>query len=373
MGRLFWKFFFFIWLAQLTSILAVSATFWLEQRAHVARMASREPGMSRAPGFRLDRRPPPPGSLARPGGPPGRGESRLPVVPLVAALLCSLIFAALLAWYFSKPIRSLRFALEAAISGDLGVRLGPDMGKRRDELADLGHNFDRMAGHLSSLIDGQRRLLHDVSHELRSPLARLQAAVGLARQQPDKLASSLERIERESARMDKLVGELLTLSRLEAGVMGATEEVSVNELISGIVDDARFETGREVRFSGCGEIFVMGNAELLHRAVENVVRNALRYTQEGSLTEIKVHLDENGKNVRLAILDQGSGVPEQELTAIFQPFYRGGASQSGSGHGLGLAIARRISEAHGGAAFASNRAGGGLCVEIILPVNHPIA
>lgn len=372
MGRLFWKFFFFIWLAQLTTILAVSATFWLEHRAHGERLE----GMDRRPPARPEHwpegRPPPPGKPAHPGRPPHRpGEPFFPVVPLVATLFASLIFAALLAWYFSKPIRYLRSAFEAVVSGNLAVRLGPVMGKRRDELADLGCNFDRMASHLNAMIDGQRRLLHDVSHELRSPLARLQAAIGLARQRPEKLESSLERIERESVRMGKLVGELLTLSRLEAGVRGAMEEeINMGELVSGVVADARFEaetSGRTVEFSGCGEVLVKGNAELLHRALENVVRNALQHTPDGGKVAMGVRLDTNGNDLRLTVLDQGPGVPENELSSIFDPFFRGNVTKSIDGHGLGLAIARRVVEAHGGNISASNRAGGGLCVEIVLP------
>lgn len=451
MGRLFWKFFFFIWLAQLTTILAVSVTFWLEHRAQVKMLE----GMDRSPpaNFLVEsaaatlqyggisalrsmlesRKQVPiyavdehnrellgrkfaPATLERArrmldadlvapavrkvqgsdghvyvlfslfpehwpeggphlgGKPLHPGQPPFPVVPLVATLLASLIFAALLAWYFSKPIRYLRSAFEAVVSGNLAVRLGPVMGKRRDELADLGSNFDRMASHLNAMIDGQRRLLHDVSHELRSPLARLQAAIGLARQRPEKLESSLERIERESMRMDKLVGELLTLSRLEAGVMGGMEEeISMDELVSDVVADARFEagtSGRTVDFSGCSEVPVKGCAELLHRALENVVRNALRHTPEGGKVAVEAYLDAGGNNLRLAILDQGHGVPEKELSAIFEPFFRGGGSQSTDGYGLGLAIARRVVEAHGGVVRASNRAGGGLCVEFILPVKR---
>ncbi len=374
MGRLFWKFFFFIWLAQLTSIAAISTTFWLGHRAQEERVAQLDRGSPPRPELRFEGRPFPPGRFLRRGGLSRPGFPFVPVVPLVATLLASLIFAALLGWYFSKPIRSLRSAFEAMVGGDLAVRLGPSMGQRRDELADLGRNFDRMASHLNALIDGQRRLLHDVSHELRSPLARLQAAIGLARQQPDKLQLSLERIERESERMEKLVGELLTLSRLEAGVMGVMEEeINMGELISGIVDDARFEaesSGRAVEFPGCDEVFVKGDAALLHRALENVVRNALRHTPEGSRVAVDAHLS-GQDDLLLTVLDHGPGVPEKELDAIFEPFFRGGgAASTAEGHGLGLAIARRVIEAHGGTVRALNRAGGGLCVEIRLPVRR---
>ncbi|MBV5276490.1 HAMP domain-containing protein, partial [bacterium] len=160
-----------------------------------------------------------------PPGPPARERSLMPPpMPIIAGGLASLFFAAGLAWYFSKPIRQLRAAFERAADGQLEPRLAGEMGQRRDELADLGRDFDRMVQRLKTLIDSQRSLLHDVSHELRSPLARLQAAIGLLRQQPERLDDSLARIERESERMDTLVSELLTLSRLEAGRVGQLDE-----------------------------------------------------------------------------------------------------------------------------------------------------
>lgn len=367
MGRLFWKFFFFIWLAQLTTIVGVSTTFWLEHRALDQRMAA----INRPPGFLPG--PPPDGRHLPGGGRSGRppGEHRLPVVPLIAAMLASLIFAALLARYFSRPIRSLRAAFDAAAAGNLDVRLGADMGRRRDELADLGRNFDHMASHLASLMDGQRRLLHDVSHELRSPLARLQMAIGLARQQPDKIETSLARIERESVRMDKLVGELLTLSRLEVGAVGAMdEEIDLAELVANVVSDARFEAAtseRLVSFAAATAAVVTGSAELLHRAVENAVRNAVKHTPDGGCVTVNLRLDAGGHNALISIADRGPGIPESQLGEIFEPFFRCAGTKSTDGHGLGLAIARRVVTAHGGTISASNRVGGGLSVEILLP------
>lgn len=304
--------------------------------------------------------------------PPPHGGPHFPFMPMLLAMLASLVSAALLAWHFSKPIRTLRTAFDAASTGKLDTRVGPAMGKRRDELADLGRDFDRMASQLHVLMDGQRRLLHDVSHELRSPLARLQAAIGLARQRPDRIEASLERIERESVRIDELVGELLTLSRLEAGVIGSLdEEVNISELVADIADDARFEAqaaGKDVRLADSTLAVVHGNTELLHRAIENVVRNALRHTAAATVVDIAISTT-NG-NVTIAIRDHGPGVPEDEKEAIFAPFFRGSrAVGKNDGHGLGLAIAKRTIEAHGGNISASNLAEGGLCVEIFLP-NH---
>ncbi len=370
MGRLFWKFFTLIMLVQLAGMVAVGATFWLRHQAEEqGRLQAGAPSFSpRPPDWRSSRPPPPPDGLHRP--PPRRGP--FPLEPLIATFFVSLICAVLLARYFSRPIRNLRDAFEAAASGNLQARIGDSMGKRRDELADLGHDFDRMAERLDSLITAQRRLLHDVSHELRSPLARLQAAIGLVRQSPDKLEATVDRIERESGRIDHLVGELLTLSRLEAGVMGAMdEEIPLGDLLVDIVEDARFEAEtrqQAVVFESACEVMLRGQPELLHRAVENVVRNALKHTPSGKRIGVICRLD--GATLRLSVLDEGPGVAESELDGIFDPFFRGSGAQGTDGHGLGLAIARRVIQAHGGAIMASNRPEGGLCVEMTLPLAH---
>jgi len=214
-------------------------------------------------------------------------------------------------------------------------------------------------------------LLHDVSHEMRSPLARLQAVIGIARQQPERLAASMDRIELECERMDKLVGELLTLSRLEAGVDSRQGETfSARQLLEELLEDAQFEAAaqqREVRLLDGADAQLHGQPELLHRALENVVRNAIRHTAAGSSVEVEAIPRDN--ILLIAIQDQGPGVQAEELQTIFEPFYRG--TTGGDGHGLGLAIARRVVEMHGGTISASNRATGGLRVEIILPVCNP--
>ncbi|MES2129817.1 MAG: ATP-binding protein [Pseudomonadota bacterium] len=304
--------------------------------------------------------PPPDG-----GGPPPEVSFR-PLALMAIATLASLLFAALLAWYFSRPIRALRSAFEAAAEGDLAPRFG-EARAGGDELSDLGRDFDRMSTQLRMLMDGQRRLLHDVSHELRSPLARLQAAIGLAHQQPDKIAPSLERIERESVRMDKLVGELLTLSRLEADApMPMNEEINVADMIGEIAEDAQFESGRQIAITGKVVATIKGAPDLLWRAIENVVRNAVKHGMEGDTVEVNMQVDAD--TVQIRMLDRGPGVSENDLEAIFEPFFRSNAlSNNIDGHGLGLAIARRVILAHGGKITASNRAGGGLCMEILLP------
>ena len=291
------------------------------------------------------------------------------MAPLLSGLLVSLLSAWALAWYFAKPIRQLRHAFDAAASGNLGMRIGASMGGRRDELADLGRDFDHMTERLGHLVDGQKRLLHDVSHEMRSPLARLQAAIGLARQQPEHFEETLARIEREGERLDSLVDELLTLSRLQAGVAGDAEDVDLQELLEGIVEDARFEgAARQVGVQlalAAGLPTVRANPALLHRAIENIVRNALHHSPPGGVVRVTGEATKN--RLRLSIVDQGPGVPPEALEKIFQPFYRGGKT-SGGGYGLGLAIADRVIAAVDGKIRAKNGATGGLVVEIELPL-----
>jgi signal transduction histidine kinase len=295
-----------------------------------------------------------------------------PWVPIAAAILASLLFSVLLAWYFSRPIRALRQAFDAAANGDLSPRFAnANGGKSGNELNDLGRDFDRMTARLRSLMDGQTRLLHDVSHELRSPLARLQAAIGLAHQQPEKLSASMERIERESVRMDKLVGELLTLARLEAGAIKASqEEISMADLLDQIADDARYEAAsqqRSVVQDGEADVQVMGQPDLLGRAIENVVRNAIKHSPDGGEVQLQVRALADTRQLVIRVLDRGPGVSPADLDTIFQPFFRS-SNASTEGHGLGLAIAQHVIQAHGGSIKASNRAGGGLCVEMVLPV-----
>ncbi len=294
---------------------------------------------------------------------------------LAVGALASLAFGALLAWYVARPIRHLRAAFDSLSAGRFDTRVAPLMGRRRDEVADLGRDFDSMAQRLQTLTNAQRSLLHDVSHELRSPLARLQAAIGLARQSPQRIEGSLDRIEREAERLDELIGELLTLSRLEAGAGNGPrerlEQVEVVDLVASIAADAAFEaeaSGRRVVFSGEGETSAEVRVESLQRAIENVVRNAVKFTKEGTTVEVKATADARGESLLVTVADHGPGVAPDDLARIFEPFYRGAGGQTGPGFGLGLAIARRAVEAHGGSVSARNRDGGGLVVEMRVPL-----
>ena len=382
-GRLFWKFFLFIFLAQMTVIVSVSIMFWW-QRQSDERHWHRPPyeGRLHCPDSALAGEPtgrgrlPMSPRLEAPQGMPGprhfdgphHPPNPFPLIPVVSSLLVSLVFAAILAWYFSKPIRKLRDAFDATAAGNFDIRLGDSMGKRRDELADLGRDFDNMASRLKRLVEGQRRLLHDVSHELRSPLARQQLAIDIARQQPSKLAESLDRIELESGRMDRLVGELLTLSRLDAAEPGPKEAFDIVGMMADIVEDAVFEANvRSIRinYSGIDEAVVRGDSELLHRALENVVRNAIKHSPDGGCVAISAGLSAPANHLSIDVCDEGAGVAETDLDLIFQPFLRGTDSD---GYGLGLAIARRVIESFHGTIRARNLDGGGLCVEIELPL-----
>ncbi len=306
-------------------------------------------------------------------GEPRRGRRPGPPPPTWLLVLigagASLAVSALLAGYLSRPIRSLRWAFRSAAQGRLDTRVRPLMKGRRDEIADLGDDFDQMAQQLQKLVGAQRRLLHDVSHELRSPLARLQAAIGLVRQSPQKLDASLDRIEREVARLDELVGEVLTLARLETGAAGsAAQTLDFAELVADIAEDARFEAEaakRRLSLRSETPVAVRGSAELLHRAVENVVRNAVKYTAEGS--SVEVELSARGGRALLVVADRGPGIAPEELERVFEPFYRA-PSDTAKGFGLGLAIAQRAVASHGGSIRAQNREGGGLRLEIELPL-----
>lgn len=300
-----------------------------------------------------------------------RTITTFPLKALMIAALASALFAALLAWYFSKPIHRLRQAFKRAADGDLQFSVANQMGSRHDELSDLGRHFDDMTKRLSALIQGQTRLLHHISHELRSPLARMQMALGLATQSPEKAASSLNRIELEAGRMDKLVGELLELSRFESGMVDLNKETfSLNALLDSIVEDAAFEAAdknMKIVSDSKAEFSLIGQIDLLHRAIENVVRNAVKYGPNDSVVNINVTSD--NKQLTISIADQGAGVLASELEDIFKPFVRGNSGSQVVGHGVGLAIAKQVVEAHGGSIKARNLEPYGFCISLIFPNN----
>lgn len=304
--------------------------------------------------------------------PPPHKRGLFPFKPMLAGALASLVFAYLLAWYFSKPIKYLRNAFEQASQGKLEVRLSDAMGSRRDELADLGRDFDSMATRIGSLLQGQTRLLHHVSHELRSPLARIQMAMGLARQSPDKVNASLDRIEREAVKMDKLIGELLELSRFESGVTQLKKEpIILNQLLASLLEDAQFEAqnkGIVLKLNASQQIQLQAQFDVLYRAIENVVRNAIKYAPEQTEVVIDLQQKTAQSSLLLSVTDAGLGVVASELEDIFKPFVRGSSGSQTEGHGVGLAITKQVIEAHGGKVKAINLMPKGFCVEITLPV-----
>ena len=295
-----------------------------------------------------------------------------PIVTAIATLLVSTIVCFLLARYLSDPIRHLRAATRSIAAGNLGVRVSSLMGSRRDELGMLALDFDLMAERLRALLASHRELLRDVSHELRSPLARLQIALGLARRPNANLEQEFDRIEQETARLDELIGEILSLSRLDdparAQVM---EPVNLEELIETQVDNARVESeprSIHVLIQAMAPLTIPGDRELLYRAVENVLRNAVRFSPEGGMVEVAV--ERTLEQALIRIRDHGPGVPNDLLARIFEPFFSVASARDreSSGYGIGLAITARVAALHGGSVRAKNAEDGGLVVEIALPL-----
>jgi two-component system sensor histidine kinase CpxA len=290
-------------------------------------------------------------------------------------LLLALVVGALSLWlarYLSAPVGALRRATLSLSTGNLSARVGDPVDRRRDEIGQLARDFDAMAGRLENLVGSQRRLLRDVSHELRSPLARLTVALQLARdRQGAQAAEALDRIERETGRLDDLIGRLLLLERLEARAPD-TEGVDfdLGKLLNEVVDDASFEasaTQRWVEFDSVSRCAMRGYPALVRSAIDNILRNAVRHTAEETAVEVSIDCGEAGAEIR--IRDHGPGVPEEHLETLFEPFSRvaDARERSTGGAGLGLAIARRAVEVHDGIVAARNHPDGGLEVVITFP------
>lgn len=296
----------------------------------------------------------------------------VPVAPLVFAAIAILITGVALAWYLSRPLQHLRWALQRMSEGHLDTRVQPLMGGRSDEITDLAHDFDSMAAKLQQLTESRKVLLHDISHELRSPLTRIQAAIGLLHQDPEQTQAMIERIAHESERLDALIGELLTLHRMESGAAEVgRERVDVVELLQAIAEDADFEARagyKKVVIAAPDRFIADINGELICRAFENVIRNAVKFAPEGTAVEIVSRVTQDGRALETLVSDRGPGVPADRLEAMFEPFTRVEGSESVRGAGLGLAIARRALEMHGGQVTATLRKEGGLEVRLQLPL-----
>src|SRR5256885_8922965 len=295
------------------------------------------------------------------------------------AILSSGLVCFLLARYLTSPVVRLRAATQKLAAGDLTARAGVPPPGRHDEIAELVRDFHTMADHLETSVKAQARLLNEISHELRSPLARLNVALGLSRQRSGPEAqSALERIELEANRLNELIGRLLTIARLESGDQAMQKvPTRLQELIREIAQDAEFEAQSRkchVDVTKVDDCMVMGDPSLLRSAVENVVRNAIQYTREG--TDVQIHLEcrqgATGTEAIIKISDSGPGVPDEALDKLFRPFYRidDARGRQTGGVGLGLAIAERAVRLHGGTIQAGNRSEGGLMIGIRLPA-HP--
>ena len=300
-----------------------------------------------------------------------RGAIRLGLHDLLLFTITGAVFCYLVSRYLTKPLAKLGDAAAKIAEGRLDTRVDPSLRARRDEIADLARNFDRMAERIEALIGGQRRLLGDVSHELRSPLSRLIVALSLVRQGPaEEAAENLERIALETRRLDTLIGQLLALTRIDSGVdRGSAVPFDLTTLVQEVANDGDFEArarNRSVTMRQADPCTINGFEELVRSAVENIVRNAIRHTAEG--TAVEMSLQTANARALLRVRDHGPGVPESMLSEIFLPFRRV-ANGNSDGAGLGLAIAERAVNVHQGIIRARNAPDGGLIVEIDLPLN----
>jgi two-component system sensor histidine kinase CpxA len=292
----------------------------------------------------------------------------------IVLLACSLFISGLvsgwLARYVSKPVERLQSSARSLAAGNMEARAGEEFSRRRDELGVLARDFDAMADQVRTLIASKEALMRAMSHELRSPLARLRVAAGLARRPEADVPKQIDRIELEAERLDTLIGQMLQLSHLRAVPTLPSEPLDLTSLLSEVVEDARLEASaadKKVEWTPGTSLSVNGDHDLLRSAIENVLRNAVRFTQAGSA--VLVTLFSERRRAVITIEDRGPGVPEAELQRIFEPFYRVAESRDrdSGGTGLGLAITTRIVSLYGGEVRARNAVEGGLRVEISLP------
>ncbi|HKX07587.1 MAG TPA: ATP-binding protein [Stellaceae bacterium] len=316
------------------------------------------------------------------GGLPETPKDRrtsLQIMILLELLSCAALSYGV-ARYLSRPISELRTAASRLAEGDLTARVGGKFGDRSDEAAGLVREFDQMAERVADLIDAQRRLIGDISHEIKSPLARLSVALGLARRTAETYAPrQFDRMERELERLSVLAGELLTLAKLEQSpALASLATVDLSAVVERVLADATFESqtrmGDVVLHKHGAPLPVAGDEDLLRRAIENVVRNAMFYTSPGTKVEIALSSPDS-RMADLEIRDHGPGVPEEALPHLFEPFYRvdQARARKTGGAGVGLSICERAVRLHGGKVSARNASPRGLIVEILLPLSEVAA
>lgn len=377
MNNLFWRFFLVFWATLLMAVILVRLTFSRDDTPHwlpPEKMLAAGAGFFSQPAIPAQHintmdisaatvvptRPVPP-------------FWRRPLLHLAVLLAASILFSWVLARNIAAPVRQLKLALAGLAANNWRTQLGPELITRRDEFGSLSRNFNQMAGQAAEAIASQRRLLHDVSHELRSPLARMQILTGLATQSPSYAAMAMEKIEQEASKLDALVTEILTFSRLESGAVCAEHiDINLTELVASVCDDAQLEAGSSNKSLWLhleNVPLIKGDPSLLYSAIENVIRNAVKYTPPYS--EVSVCLRQHQQQLSLHVRDQGPGVAPQYLTKLFTPFFR--AQSNHNGIGLGLSIAKRATEACNGnidvANIMTNNEISGFSVVITLPLS----
>lgn len=326
------------------------------------------------PGISSERPPVPPLSFPPPRPPP-HGLPPNIFIQFIVGLLISGMICYLLARYLTAPIFKLSSAAKQLADGNLSVRVGPTLGNRRDELSSLANDFDGMAERMEILLTSQCNLLRDVSHELRSPLARLNVAMELCRQHAGNQAQKhFDRMALETQRLNDLIGQILTYNKMNAQAIELPKtKIDLAGLIEEIVADANYETNNTRAGIRVNEpVIVEGNYDLLRRAIENIIRNALYHTPEGSIVEIYSEAEsiEGQSTAHITVRDHGRGLPEDALPLIFNPFYKiTDGDEHKSGAGLGLTISEAAIRLHHGTIKAGNAADNGLIIEIFLPLD----
>lgn len=307
-----------------------------------------------------------------PAGSPGVSKTAI-AIRLSVALFVSFCICYWLTKYLTGPVLRLREASHRLASGDLSTRATKTLERRNDEFGFLVRDFNAMAERIEELISRQRQLIYDLSHELRSPLARLTVALDLARERKGE-DSAFDHAEQDLERMNEMIGRMLTVAKLDTSSSETQmERIDFGELVSQVVRSAEFELREKpnaIRFTKDEQLFVHGNADLLQSAIENIIRNAIRYSPSNTPVDVDLKRAEKAGEalIHLSVRDYGPGVPETDLSNIFRPFYRveNDRDRQSGGVGLGLAIADRVVRMHGGAIRAHNSASGGLRVDIFL-------
>ena len=296
-------------------------------------------------------------------------------LPMLIEVLVSLFVIGVVSWLIArsmgKPVEQLQRVVRRVAAGDLSARIGAPLAQSQDELGQLARDFDHMANRIESLMERNRWLLRDISHELRSPLARLQLALELGRGEAQPTVQPyFDRASREILRLDELIAEMLALARAEEGAAGtAPESVDLAELARDRLAEAQMELdnrGLKANLMAPDSVVLDGYPVLLGRALDNLISNAIKFSPAGGEIQLQVTSLAQG-GVQVSVEDRGPGVPAAELPQLFSPFYRGSNGLRANGQGLGLAIVERIVQVHGGRCLAANREGGGLSMTLQLP------